>query len=169
MADINWAVDPSTTRSATTSGSGPSGSGTETGSAANCFDENNTTYLGRTNGTVIPNPPPASVTITGTATFASPITLTRLRVYHAVLAYGTHDVSYSWSLQYQDGSGWNTISSASGGSNAGNDVDTDNTGLSYTNVTAVKYTATGAGGGIPQGWMFPGSPQIPGAPATPAV
>ena len=135
MADINWSVHANTTYSSSTSGSGST-----VGTESNCHDENDSTYLRRFGGgsNFI-----GSVHTEFQVNFpVAPPEIHRIKAL-ILTAYQLNG-SGTWSVQYYNGS-WNTL--ASGSYKAANFTATytsDTTGLTLTNITAVKVVTDGA-------------------------
>ena len=128
MADINWSKHINTTYSSSTSGSGST-----TGTEANCHDENDTTYLRRYGG--------------GSYWVGS--VHTEFQVNFPVAPPEIHEIkglllstykkvgSGAWSIQYYNGS-WNTLASGGWTGTGITPYTSDTTGLTLTEVTAVK-------------------------------
>lgn len=141
--DINWAADAGSTKTGSTTGNGTTA---ETGSVANCYDENTSTYYMRTSlvggdGTVVS-------TLTTRSVFSKPVILTRARVLYDLVAVGYFGSpgSYSWNVKYRVGASWTTVASGSGGA-IGNPaspttLDSDTTGLNVVNVDAIEFNCT---------------------------
>ncbi len=125
-ADINRVVEVGTTYSSNTSGT----SSTTTGTEAECYDENDTTYLGRSGG---------GIDWSGTAHVDFQANFSAIpyeihRIKGVLTNGGAGGWSGTWSIQYYDGS-WHTLAN---GSSQVSGYTSDNTDLTLTNVTAVK-------------------------------
>lgn len=125
-ADINWAADAGSTKTA----GGCSWCYLRSGPASNAFDENENTFYGRESFGFWGNSADAWVM----SEFATAHTITHIKAVFYIGEPGWYGDTYT--IEYYDGS-WHTANS---GTPSNSKQTIDLTGLNYTNVTKVRLS-----------------------------
>jgi hypothetical protein len=138
MADIDWVADAGTVISS--SWTGNLAVQHPAGSEASCYDQNDATYWEGQRGGYGNTAQWSNLVFT--ATFSTAVLINRLKLVHGEYYVLCNNPVNSWTLEYQDGSGWHTQGTGSNGvvGIGPSAHQQDYTGLNLTGVTAVRCT-----------------------------